>query len=131
MSETTTTMPNVEYDAQQATTVLQKQALLEAQAKRIALLQDEIKQRADEVDTLKATILNQWPVGTYTAGELSVSVRPGARTINPSRFAKQFPPADYPDLYKLSPDSTKARKQLGEERLQPVMTSRKPTVVIS
>ena len=130
MSETTTT-PSVEYDAQQATTVLQKQALLEAQAKRIALLQDEIKQRADEVATLKNTILDQWPEGTYEAGDLKVSVRPGAKTISAPRFTKAFPPKDYPDLYKLSPDSTKARKQLGEERLQPVMTSRKPTVVIS
>ena len=130
MSETTTT-PSVEYDAQQATTVLQKQALLEAQAKRIALLQDEIKQRADEVATLKNTILDQWPEGTYEAGDLKVSVRPGAKTISAPRFTKAFPPKDYPDLYKLSPDSTKARKQLGEERLAAVMTSRKPTVVVA
>ena len=129
MSNTTT--PATAYDEKQATTVLQEQRLLEAQAKRIAILQAEIKDREDEVDSLKSTILNQWPTGSYEAGNLKVSIRPGARTINASRFTKQFPPTEYPDLYKLSPDSTKARKQLGEERLQPVMTSRKPTVVIS
>lgn len=127
MNTTTTTA----YDEKHATTVLQKQQLLEAQAKRIATLQAEIKDREDEVTTLKTTILDQWPAGTYPAGDLKVSIRPGARTINASRFTKQFPPTEYPDLYKLSPDSTKARKQLGEEQLQPVMTSRKPTVVIS
>lgn len=119
------------YDEKQATTALQKQQLLEAQAKRIATLQQEIKDREDEVTTLKTTILDQWPAGTYPAGDLKVSIRPGAKTINPSKFTKLFPPTEHPDLYKLSPDSTKARKQLGEEQLQPVMTSRKPTVVIS
>jgi hypothetical protein len=127
MNTTTTTA----YDEKQATTALQKQQLLEAQAKRIATLQQEIKDREDEVTALKTTILDQWPAGTYPAGDLKVSIRPGAKTINPSKFTKLFPPVDHPDLYKLSPDSTKARKQLGEEQLQPVMTSRKPTVVIS
>jgi hypothetical protein len=131
MNTTTTTNPATEHDAQQATTVLQRQRLLEAQATRIAVLQEEIRQREDEVATLKNTILDQWPEGTYEAGHLKVSIRPGAKTISAPRFAKAFPPADYPDLYKRSPDSTKARRQLGEERLAAVMTSRKPTVVVA
>uniref|UniRef100_UPI0023EFA1D9 hypothetical protein n=2 Tax=Bifidobacterium aquikefiri TaxID=1653207 RepID=UPI0023EFA1D9 len=109
----------------------QRQALLEAQAKRIAELQDEIKTREDEVTNIKNTILDQWQPGKYAAGNLTVQVKEGAKTINASKFTKTFPPTQYPDLYKLTPDSKEARKQLGEQQLTPVMTSRKPSVVIA
>ncbi|WP_415447439.1 hypothetical protein [Bifidobacterium aquikefiri] len=109
----------------------QLQALLESQAKRIAELQDEIKTREDEVANIKNTILDQWQPGKYDAGSLTVQVKEGAKTINASKFTKTFPPTEYPDLYKLAPDSKEARKQLGEQQLAPVMTSRKPSVVIA
>lgn len=114
-----------------ATDKEQREALLEAQAKRIAQLQEEIKTREDEAASIKNTILDQWQPGKYDAGNLTVHVKEGAKTINATKFTKTFPPTQYPDLYKLTPDSKEARKQLGEQQLAPVMSSRKPTVVIA
>lgn len=108
-----------------------KQRLLEAQALKISDLQARIKTMQEQVDGLKTSILDQWPEGSYQAGGLKVTVKAGAKTINPARFQEQFPPEKYPDLYKLAPDSRQARKKLGEDALNGVMTSRKPTVTIS
>lgn len=108
-----------------------KQRLLEAQALKISDLQARIKTMQEQVDGLKTSILDQWPEGSYQAGGLKVTVKAGAKTINPARFQEQFPPEKYPDLYKLAPDSRQARKKLGEDALTGVMTSRKPTVTIS
>ena len=132
MSTTTTTPVELTLHQQDANVEMdQRQALLEAQAKRVAQLQEEIKTREDEVAGIKNSILDQWQPGSYTAGNLTVQVKEGARTINAAKFSKTFPPTEYPDLYKLSPDSKEARKQLGEQQLAPVMISRKPSVVIA
>ena len=100
-------------------------------AQRIIILQEEINVRENEITELKDRIMQNHPVGSYQAGDLKVSIRPGARTINAKRFLQMFPPAEHPDLYQLKPDSGKARRQLGEDALLPVMDERKPTVVIS
>jgi hypothetical protein len=132
MNTTTTTPVELTLHQQDANVEMdQRQALLEAQAKRVAQLQEEIKTREDEVAGIKNTIIDQWQPGKYDAGNLTVQVKEGARTINAAKFSKTFPPTEYPDLYKLSPDSKEARKQLGEQQLAPVMTSRKPSVVIA
>ena len=44
-----------------------RQGLFEAQAARIVELQAEIASRQEEVDELKARILDSHPVGTYQA----------------------------------------------------------------
>lgn len=108
-----------------------RQRLLEAQALKISDLQARIKTMQEQVDGLKTSILDQWPEGSYQAGGLKVTVKAGAKTINPARFQERFPPEKHPDLYKLAPDSRQARKKLGEDALIGVMTSRKPTVTIS
>lgn len=108
-----------------------KQQLLEAQALKISDLQAKIKTMQEQVDRLKTHILDQWPEGSYQAGMLKVTIKTGANIINPLRFQAAFPPAEYPDLYKLTPDSKQARKKLGEDALTAVMTSRKPTVTVS
>lgn len=108
-----------------------RQRLLEAQALKISDLQARIKTMQEQVDGLKASILDQWPEGSYQAGGLKVTVKAGAKTINPARFQEQFPPEKHPDLYRLAPDSRQARRRLGEDALTGVMTSRKPTVTIS
>ena len=51
-----------------------RQGLFEAQAARIVELQAEIASRQEEVDELKARILDSHPVGTYQAGSLKVSL---------------------------------------------------------
>ena len=108
-----------------------RQRLLEAQALKISDLQARIKTMQEQVDGLKASILDRWPEGSYQVGRLKVTVKAGAKTINPARFQERFPPEKHPDLYKLAPDSRQARKKLGEDALTGVMTSRKPTVTIS
>lgn len=69
-----------------------RQGLFEAQAARIVELQAEIASRQDEVDELKARILDSHPAGTYQAGDLKVQVKPGARRINAGTFEKAYRP---------------------------------------
>lgn len=126
----TTTQPLTAQNDQAADDVLRKNLLVQ-QATKIVSLQEEIQQRQEEVDAIKTQILDSYPVGKYEAGSLTVDVRAGAKTINAKKFEDLFPPEQHPDLYKLSPDTTKARKQLGEDALAPTFTSRKPTVVIA
>jgi hypothetical protein len=108
-----------------------EERLLAAQAARIVSLQTQEKTIHEQVEQMKAQILARWPEGVYQAGELKVAVKAGAKTINPTAFRQAFPPEEHPGLYRLAPDAAKARKQLGEERLSGLMTSRKPTVVVS
>lgn len=124
----TLTQPSTVKNVEEKT---QREALLAAQARKIVDLQAQGERIQEQVDRLKAQILDQWPEGTYQAGGVKVSVRAGAKTINTSQFRQEFPPEERPNLYKLTPDLTAARKQLGEERLARLMSSRKPTVVIS
>ena len=58
-----------------------RQGLFAAQAVRIVELQAEIASRQEEVDELKARILDSHPAGTYQAGNLKVQVKPGARRL--------------------------------------------------
>ena len=53
------------------------QRLLEMQAQRIAILQEEISQRQEEVDALKRQILETHEIGAYKAGYLTVKVLNG------------------------------------------------------
>jgi hypothetical protein len=68
-----------------------RQGLFAAQAARIVELQAEIAIRQEEVDELKARILDSHPAGTYQAGNLKVQVKPGARRINAGTFEKAYP----------------------------------------
>ena len=74
-----------------------RQGLFEAQAARIVELQAEIASRQEEVDELKARILDSHPVGTYQAGNLKVQVKPGARRINAGTFEKPIRPPSIPE----------------------------------
>ena len=80
-----------------------RQGLFAAQAARIVELQAEIASRQEEVDELKARILDSHPAGTYQAGNLKVQVKPGARRINAGTFEKAYPATKYPGAYQLRP----------------------------
>ncbi|WEV68740.1 hypothetical protein OZX73_05460 [Bifidobacterium sp. ESL0775] len=107
-----------------------KENLLMAQARKIVSLQAEIEERQQKVDQLKQDILDTHEPGTYVAGGLKVQVREGSKRLNAGRFQKKFPAADYPELYKIAPDSTGARKKLGEDALAGLFDQGKSTVVV-
>ncbi|WEV41618.1 hypothetical protein OZX57_06410 [Bifidobacterium sp. ESL0682] len=104
--------------------------LLTAQAKKIVSLQEEIEERQQWVDRLKQDILDTHEPGTYQAGDLKVQIREGSKRLNASRFKKEYPAEDHPELYKIAPDSTEARKKLGEDALAGLFDQGKSTVVI-
>lgn len=104
--------------------------LLAAQAQRIVTLQAEIEERQTKVDELKQQILDTHKPGSYEAGDLQVQVREGSKRLNASRFKKMYPAEQYPELYKIAPDSTTARKKLGEDALAGLFDQGKSTVVV-
>lgn len=85
---------------------------------QIAHIDEQIKHLQGQRDSLVAVIREMLPTpGKYQAGDLGVSIRPGARRLDAKRFTQAFPPETYPDLYKVAPDTTAARNELGANRL--------------
>ena len=109
-----------------------RQGLFEAQAARIVELQAEIASRQEEVDDLKARILDSHPAGTYQAGNLKVQVKPGARRINAGTFEKAYPATKYPGAYQLRPRPlSQLERLLTADAVADYAVSGKPTVVVS
>lgn len=103
-----------------------------AQAARIVELQAEIASRQEEVDDLKARILDSHPAGTYQAGNLKVQVKPGARRINAGTFEKAYPATKYPGAYQLKPRPlSQLEKLLSADAVADYAMSGKPMVVVS
>lgn len=88
-----------------------RQGLFEAQAARIVELQAEIASRQEEIDELKARILDSHPVGT---------------------FEKDYPATKYPGAYQLKPRPlSQLEKLLTVDAVAGYAVSGKPTVVVS
>ena len=103
-----------------------RQGLFEAQAARIVELQAEIASRQEEVDELKARILDSHPAN------LKVQVKPGARRINAGTFEKAYPATKYPGAYQLKPRPlSQLEKLLTADAVADYAMSGKPTVVVS
>ncbi|KFI50591.1 hypothetical protein [Bifidobacterium callitrichos] len=122
MNDNATTAGNPDGEAKWET--------LQAQAARIASLQVDIKRAQDEIDRLKAQILENWPVGSYEAGDLKVQVKAGSQRLDAKRFAQTYPAANNPKLYKVAPDVSAARRALGEDALADLMRRDKASVVV-
>lgn len=122
MNDNTTTAGNPDGEAKWET--------LQAQAARIASLQVDIKRAQDEIDRLKAQILENWPVGSYEAGDLKVQVKAGSQRLDAKRFAQAYPATSNPKLYKVAPDVSAARRALGEDALADLMRRDKASVVV-
>lgn len=106
--------------------------LFTRQAERIAVLQDEIKTRQEEIDRLKTLILDSHPAGTYQAGSLKVQVKPGARRLDVRRFERAWPASEHPELWEVKPLSlSKIIEQIGRQGVADCIVSGKPTVVIA
>lgn len=122
----TTEQPTVNPDEER------RRRLLEAQAQRISLLQDEISTRQEELDALKAQILDQWEPGTYEAGKLKVQVKEGRRSVNAAKFGKEYPAKAYPECYQLKPlPLSKLEKVLTERAVKPFTTTAKGSVTVA
>ena len=92
----------------------------------------EIDSRQEEVDELKARILDSHPVGTYQAGNLKVQVKPGARRINAGTFEEAYPATKYPGAYQLRPRPlSQLEKLLSADAVADYAMSGKPMVVVS
>lgn len=111
----------------------QYERLLARQAERIIILQAEIKERQDELDTLKTLILEQHPQpGTYQAGDHRVQVKQGSRRIDTKRFEHAYPATRYPNAYQLKPKPlSQLEREFTADAMSEYAVSTKPMVVVS
>lgn len=107
-----------------------KHAILAEQARRIIDLQNEIDQRRTEIDRIKTSIIDAWPAGTYEADDLKVQVREGSQRIDAKAFEAKYPASRHPSFYDVRPNLAKARKELGELAVAPLLKRDKPGVVV-
>ena len=82
----------------------------------------DLKQRKAAIDQqitdLTAFILRHTQDGRYEAGDLTLTVTAGNRTIDPVKFMTQFPVEQYPEYYELKPKSlSKVEKLEGSARI--------------
>lgn len=109
----------------------EKQEQLEEIAKRIAVLQDEIAVRSEEVADLKARLLAGYDIGQYQAGDLKVSIQRGKRQLDTKRFQERFPIASNPKCYEIKPLSlSRLEKLVGSETLGDLIVRGKESVKV-
>lgn len=82
----------------------------------------DLKQRKNAIDQqindLTAFILRHTQDGRYEAGDLTLTVSAGNRTIDPVKFMGQFPVEQYPEYYELKPMAlSKIEKLEGSARI--------------
>ena len=82
----------------------------------------DLKARKNAIDQqiadLTEFILRHAQDGRYEAGDLTLTVTAGNRTIDPKAFAAMFPVEDYPEYYELKPKAlSKVEKIEGSARI--------------
>lgn len=87
-----------------------------------ALQLADLKARKNAIDQqiadLTALILRHTQDGRYEAGDLTLTVTAGNRTIDPVKFMGQFPVEQYPEYYELKPMAlSKVEKLEGSARI--------------
>lgn len=87
-----------------------------------ALQLANLKARKAELDQqisdLTELILRHTQEGKYQAGDLTLTVTAGNRTIDPVKFMTQFPVEQYPEYYELKPMAlSKVEKLEGSARI--------------
>lgn len=87
-----------------------------------ALQLANLKQQKNKIDqhiaALTALILRHTQDGRYEAGDLTLTVTAGNRTIDPNAFAAMFPVEQYPEYYELKPIAlSKVEKIEGSARI--------------
>ena len=87
-----------------------------------ALQLADLKQQKNIIDqhiaALTEVILRHTQDGKYQAGDLTLTVTAGNRTIDPVKFMTQFPVEQYPEYYELKPMAlSKVEKLEGSARI--------------
>lgn len=128
----TTTDPNTGANAiQPVTEDLAKAKLLEAQLARIDTINGQMKKLKEEKDALEAELLDRYPVGRQTAGEYTLTITAGRRSLDPRKFEAAYPVSDNPTFYELKPKSMSTiAKHVGEDALANCIKTTKPTVKV-
>ena len=106
-------------------TIMQETIMQDAETidlTQAALQLADLKQRKASIDQqiadLTEFILRHAQDGRYEAGDLTLTVTAGNRTIDPVKFMGQFPVEQYPEYYELKPKSlSKVEKLEGSARI--------------
>ncbi|MEF2736307.1 MAG: hypothetical protein U0N15_03660 [Bifidobacterium choerinum] len=95
---------------------------LTAAAAELANLEERKTAIEQRISTLKASILQHAADGKYEAGDLTLTVSAGTRSLDPTRFAAEFPVEQYPQYYELKPKAlSKIEKIEGSARIAGVV----------
>lgn len=95
---------------------------LTAAAAELANLEEQRTAIERRIATLKTSILQAAADGRYEAGDLTLTVSAGTRSIDPTRFAAEFPVEQYPQYYELKPKAlSKIEKIEGSARIAGVV----------
>lgn len=112
--------------------LLAKANLLEAQCARIDTINSQIKALENEKKALEAELLDRYPIGRQTAGEYTLTITAGRRSLDPRKFEAAYPVSDNPTYYELKPKSMSTiAKHVGEDALANCIKTTKPTVKVS
>lgn len=111
---------------------LAKANLLEAQCARIDTINSQIKALENEKKALEAELLDRYPIGRQTAGEYTLTITAGRRSLDPGKFEAAYPVSDNPTYYELKPKSMSTiARHVGEDALANCIKTTKPTVKVS
>lgn len=95
---------------------------LTAAAAELAELEEQRTAIERRIATLKTSILQAAADGRYEAGDLTLTVSAGTRSLDPTRFAAEFPVEQYPQYYELKPKAlSKIEKIEGSARIAGVV----------
>lgn len=95
---------------------------LTAAAGELAELEEQRTAIERRIATLKTSILQHAADGKYETGELTLTVSAGTRSLDPTRFAAEFPVEQYPQYYELKPKAlSKIEKIEGSARIAGVV----------
>ncbi|WP_061960631.1 hypothetical protein [Demequina flava] len=88
------------------------------------------EQIAERRATIKATLIDNLPIGSHDIGDHTVQVRAGARRVDPGKVAANHPYEQSPELYKHTVDTTAVKHHLAPAELDGYKTDGQPTVVV-
>ena len=92
-----------------------------------------LKQQADaateQMGVIKEKLASLFPDGGEHGGHKITVTRAGR--IDEKAIQAALPAHDYPDLYKIVPNTTVIRKKISPEKLEPFLAYGKPSVRIS
>lgn len=106
---------------------LQVEELVAERVKREAAIEAD----KERIATINARLLDLLPTGTHDAGDHKVTIRAGARRLDPTKVADTYPFREYPEMYKVAVDTAKVKDLVAPALLRDLQTEGNPTVVIA